>query len=245
MICTMRILFIATIFFFATLSYSSEVFVKIASGNNSVVTITYKKPEDISSADTRLKFIAKMIRENYFDPDNIARDYYNIVVKDGMKIYNKSVKQFEFTPITQDRFSHIITLYGNLIVRREVYDTNNNLIYAYGYTDSIPDIQPTKKETKEVSLEKEPLLYKGFKGKLVKKLEDGTVHYLFSDGLNKFSIFIKKSEKNSVVLRHVIYGNYLFSKNIDGIQYTVIGTIPFDEMENFISFITSKEKNAR
>jgi len=148
MIWTMRILFIVIILFSTTLSYSSEVFVKIVSGNNSVVTITYKKPEDISATDTRLKFIAKMIRENFFDPSDIAKDYYNIVVKDGMKIYNKSVKQFEFTPITQDRFSHIITLYGNLIVRREVYDTNNNLIYAYGYTDSIPDIQPTKERDK-------------------------------------------------------------------------------------------------
>jgi len=104
MIWNMRILFIAIILFSATLSYSSEVFVKIVSGNNSVVTITYKKPEDISATDTRLKFIAKMIRENFFDPSDIAKDYYNIVVKDGMKIYNKSVKQFEFTPITQDRF---------------------------------------------------------------------------------------------------------------------------------------------
>lgn len=241
----MKLLIILITFVFSSVAYSNGVFVKIAIDDNSYVTINYKDIEDINLSDKRIKFIAKMIRENFFDINQISKDYYNIVTRDGIKIYNKLMRQIELTPIRNDRFSHIITVQGNLIVRREVYDTKNNLLYAYGFTDYIPDIQPTPIDSKEISLEKDNIFYKGFKGKLVKKLEDGAIHYIFSDGLNKFSIFIKKQEKSNNTVKTITYGNYLLSKNIDAIQYTLIGTIPFEEMENFITYITTKEKNIK
>lgn len=240
----MKLLIILMTLIYSSVAYPDSVFVKISVDGNSHITINYKNIEDINLADKRIKFIAKMIRENFFDINQISKDYYNIVTRDGIKIYNKLLKQIELTPIKNDRFSHIITVQGNLIVRREVYDTKNNLLYAYGFTDYIPDIQPTPVpvDSKDVSLEKDNIFYKGFKGKLIKKLEDGTIHYIFSDGLNKFSIFIKKNEKSNNMVKTIAYGNYLLSKNVDSIQYTLIGTIPFEEMENFITHITTKEK---
>ncbi len=236
--------FLLTNLFFlisAILVYAETFFVKIAVNPNSYITLNFNSLDDVNT-DNRIKFIAKMIREPFIDINSISKDYYNIKVKEGFKQDNKQITQYELIPINKDRFPQIINTFGTLIVRREVYDTNSKLIYAYGYSDRIPEIQPTKKETKEVSLEKEPLSYKGFQGKLIKKLEDGTIHYIFNDGLNKFSLFVRKNENDVQTTKTILYGNYLFSKKIDNIQYTIIGTIPHEEMEKFLTYITNKDK---
>lgn len=225
----------------AVILHAETFFVKIAVNPNSYITINFNSLDDINT-DNRIKFIAKLIREPFIDINAISKDYYNIKVREGFKQDNKQITQYELTPINKDRFPQIINTYGTLIVRREVYDTNSKLVYAYGYSDKIPDIQPSKKEVKEVSLEKDLLNYKGFQGKLIKKLEDGTIHYIFNDGLNKFSLFIRKNENEVQMTKTVLYGNYLFSKKIDNIQYTIIGTIPFEEMEKFLTYITNKDK---
>ncbi|ADR18865.1 MucB/RseB C-terminal domain-containing protein [Calditerrivibrio nitroreducens] len=233
-----------TVFLLLSLSvfaHSETFFVKIALNENSYITLNFNSLDDIN-IDTRVKFIARMIREPFIDINAISKDYYNIKVKEGFKQDNKIITQYELIPIKKDRFSQIINTSGNLIVRREVYDTNNKLMYSYGYTEKIPDIQPTKKDLKEVNLEKDTLIYKGFQGKLIKKLEDGTIHYIFNDGLNKFSLFIRKNLNDVQTTKSLIYGNYLLSKKIDNIQYTVIGTIPFEEMEKFLSHIAAIDK---
>lgn len=234
----LTILFLLSLF---TFSHAETFFVKIALNENSYITLNFNSLDDIN-IDTRVKFIARMIREPFIDINAISKDYYNIKVKEGFKQDNKIITQYELIPINKDRFSQIINTSGNLIVRREVYDTNHKLMYSYGYTEKIPDIQPTKKDLKEVNLEKDTLVYKGFQGKLIKKLEDGTIHYIFNDGLNKFSLFIRKNLNDVQTTKSLIYGNYLLSKKIDNIQYTVIGTIPFEEMEKFLSHIVAIDK---
>jgi sigma-E factor negative regulatory protein RseB len=236
-----KLLVIFIPFFLSVSVYAETFFIKIAIDSNTYITLNIKSIDDITS-DNRVKFIAKVIRESYIDFNAISKDYYNIKIKEGFKQDNKPITQYELSPIHKDRFPQIINTYGNLIVRREVYDTNNKLIYAYGYTEKIPEMQPTKKEKKDISLEKDTIIYKGFHGKLIKKLEDNTIHYIFNDGLNKFSLFIKKSNNELQSTKTIIYGNYLMSKKIDDIQYTIIGTIPFEEMENFLTYITTKDK---
>ncbi|MCX8084190.1 MAG: MucB/RseB C-terminal domain-containing protein [Calditerrivibrio sp.] len=235
---------IALLFFilFTNNIFANSIFIKLAVNPTSYITLTFNNVDEISFTDSRIKFIAKSIREPFLDLNSISRDYYNISIKDGFKQDNKVLKQIEMVPINKDRFPQIINMYGNLIVRREVYDNNNKLLYSYGYTEKIPDMQPTKRDLKEISLEKEQIYYKGFQGKLIKKLEDGTIHYIFNDGLNKFSLFVKKTDQEIQINKTILYGNYVLSKKIDGIQYTVIGTIPFEEMENFITYITVKDK---
>ncbi|MGC8768351.1 hypothetical protein [Calditerrivibrio sp.] len=234
----LTIFFLLSLFAFA---HAETFFVKIALNENSYITLNFNSLDDIN-IDTRVKFIARMIREPFIDISAISKDYYNIKVKEGFKQDNKIITQYELIPIKKDRFSQIINTSGNLIVRREVYDTNHKLMYSYGYTEKIPDIQPTKKDLKETNLEKDTLVYKGFQGKLIKKLEDGTIHYIFNDGLNKFSLFIRKNLNDVQTTKSLIYGNYLLSKKIDNIQYTVIGTIPFEEMEKFLSYIVATDK---
>ncbi|MGB9731442.1 MULTISPECIES: hypothetical protein [Calditerrivibrio] len=234
----LTIFFLLSLFAFA---HAETFFVKIALNENSYITLNFNSLDDIN-IDTRVKFIARMIREPFIDISAISKDYYNIKVKEGFKQDNKIITQYELIPIKKDRFSQIINTSGNLIVRREVYDTNHKLMYSYGYTEKIPDIQPTKKDLKETNLEKDTLFYKGFQGKLIKKLEDGTIHYIFNDGLNKFSLFIRKNLNDVQTTKSLIYGNYLLSKKIDNIQYTVIGTIPFEEMEKFLSYIVATDK---
>ncbi|MEF3255891.1 MAG: hypothetical protein K6348_10110, partial [Deferribacterales bacterium] len=118
----MRIVLTFVTIFWTTLGFCNSFFIKIAVDKNSYVTLTYKDTSEIATSDVKIRLIAKMISDNFFDPNSISKEYYNIVVKDNIKFSGKNVKQYDMIPIKKDRFAHIITSYGSLIVRREVYD---------------------------------------------------------------------------------------------------------------------------
>jgi sigma-E factor negative regulatory protein RseB len=152
------------------------------------------------------------------------------------------VTQYDFVPVLPDRFRHVVLVdeKWDHILRREVYDTHNKLIYAYSYEDRVDEPAPFVEKpsfTKYQHREEFP----GFKRIFKRELEDGTVHSLYSDGLNRFSVFVKKTELNLEDSSRIIYGNYVYRKKIGETLYTVVGTIPFPQMEKVVSRLTSKE----
>ena len=48
----------------------------------------------------------------------------------------------------------------------------------------------------------------------------------FEDGINRFSVFIKPADRQIEPVSTIVYGNYLFSRIIDDVEYTVPPNIP-------------------
>lgn len=59
----------------------------------------------------------------------------------------------------------------------------------------------------------------------------------FEDGINRFSVFIKPANRQVEPVSTIVYGNYLFSRIIDDVEYTVYGTVSFGFMEDIVNII--------
>ena len=64
----------------------------------------------------------------------------------------------------------------------------------------------------------------------------------FEDGINRFSVFIKPANRRVEPVSTIVYGNYLFSRIIDDVEYTVYGTVSFGFMEEIVNIIHSNIK---
>ena len=86
---------------------------------------------------------------------------------------------------------------------------------------------------------------------------------LFSDGLNRFSLFrspvSEKSQPAAAVKTQdetdnktqsktehlIVYGNYVYNENRNGFRYTVVGTIPFENMAEMVNIVTDYENTVK
>lgn len=216
--------------------YAEKIFFKIAIDETHYNVFEYS---DTNNLPNRLYFVLGRFHENIFDLKKIKKEFYNVLKRPDIKFDGKNLNVYELSPILKDRFINVLWVYETYIVRKEVYDLNGKLLYSYGHSLSIPDSFSNKfvKNSEDEQMDNNIITtYKGFELKLIKKLDNNALHMLFTDGLNNFSVFITTPAINKGEIKRIVLGNYVLSKDYDNSTYTVVGTIPFEEMENVIQF---------
>lgn len=201
--------------------------------------------EKMKQEQNKLSLMAMRLENPYFEMDSVNNKYYSVSVKTGLKFNNRSVTQYEIIPKNHDRFKHIILVddVDGIAVSREMYDLNNKLIYSYGHVNHVEVIRKQKASDGRSIFNEKNAVYQGFVPVLKNVLKDGTRQVFFSDGLNRFSVFIKENYKGIIVEKKIINGNYVFRKNSEGSLYTVVGTVPFTEMERIVDSFGKLEVN--
>lgn len=227
------------------------IFIKIAVDNSHYSSLVIQKPENLKG---KFKFFTHKINENTFNFTKIRRDFYQVNIKYGMTYMKVPIKIYELNPAFNDRFIHILWVVDDFIIRREIYNLNKKLMSAHGYVDGLPDIIIERKKKQlshgekylSANFDLAPFEYRGFKVMYAKKSMDGIKHILFSDGLNKFSVFVQKIPVDYVEgvseVKRIIMGNNIMRGKINNELFTVVGTIPFTEMQEVMSFVEKKKE---
>jgi len=220
--------------------FADRIFFKIAVDDSHYSTFEFSEIENINK---NLHFIFSRYQDLFFDINNAKKEFYNIRKKPDIKFNGKSVNVYELFSVLKDRFSQTLWLSENFVVRKEVYDLKGKLMYAYGHAADVPDKHNFEfsDETNVSRSDYSELTYKGFDVKYIKRLKNGAVHILYDDGVNTFSVFITVPAVMKEQVKRIILGNYVYSVNYDNATYTVVGTIPYNEMDNVIKFISNKK----
>lgn len=236
-----RLLFLCLVLVASALPAQAEttLFFKISVDGKSYSTLTL---DGSLAAQSKLHMFAAKLRERFFDPARAKKHYYDISVHKGFQMLGKMVDQYELTPVKNDRFRQIIWLIpgSNAVVRREVYDLTGKLVYAYGYSSELPDgvdsapVTPKSADNRIGDIE-----FRGFIRTEVRSHGYGATHHMFSDGLNKISLFIQPRTAAGTVPeeRKVMYGNYVLHSADDSHDYTAVGTAPFETMAMMVAMM--------
>jgi len=219
-----------------------QVYFKIAVNENDYSTFLTDR---ISTKKTTLQYLATKMRQPFFNPERLNPKYYNIKVSRGIKYFDKDVVQYDVIPTYNDRFRHVLMVNekDGVVIRKEIYDTDGKLVFAFtslertAHEDS-PSLQ-------KVSLGDVSASYNGYYLVSDRKLKDGTKHVVFTDGLNRFSIFRKKSNIELTTEKRILYGNYIYREKVGKELFTVVGSLPFQEMERIVKNIVKLEEKAK
>ena len=200
---------------------------------------------DFDSVDNKLQYLAVKLIEKTLDLEDIDSDYYQINIYYNVRFLDETLNVYNFVPIFNDRFRHVVWVKGNLVIREEVYDLFDKLLYSYAFLNYDDREEKIRKIYRKVQVDTVPVsYYKGFNAIYI-KTENNIMHVLYSDGLNRFSIFKKKYKKKLLEENRVIFGNYVYRITEKGYIYAVIGTVPFNEMKRFLNIYIKKEEEKR
>jgi hypothetical protein len=187
--CYILINCISIFFFLAIKAHGQEtsLYFKVSlDGQNYYETII----TNFRALDSKLEYLATHLIEKGLNIEDINTDYYQVNIYYNVHYLDRDLDIYNFIPIFNDRFRHVISVKNNIVFGEEVYDLYNKLLYSYSFLKL--DIGKQKKMKK-----KPPLLpknsiilsyYKGFKP-IYKKVDKNILHILYSDGLNRFYIF--------------------------------------------------------
>lgn len=223
---------------------SEQVYFKIAVNNKDYTTFLTDRT---SIQKSTLQYLAAKMRQPFFHPENVNGKYYRVKESSGIKYFGRDVVQYDVIPINNDRFRNIYLVDDKTggVIRKEVYDTNGKLVYAFTSLDK--DAGETLPQAVHASVK--PMSGEVFKGYYLivdRMLKDGTRHMGFTDGVNGFSVFTKKltGENNGELKdeKKILYGNYVYRKRVGKELFTVVGTVPFREMELLVENIAKLEE---
>lgn len=216
------------------------IFYKYAEGDGYSMYISSDEdnPENQSARDA----IVRRLMGAVFSLADISKEFYRINVTPDIVFFGDRLTQYDIEPLSKDRFAHIIWV-DNLgrLIKTEVYDINKRLVLAFSRMDFASSGKGSftgLKGRRPVPDADKPF-YKGFYNVFNKRKPGGELHMFFGDGLNKFSVFIKPESLGNGSVSKIIYGNYLLSKVVSGIEYTVVGSVPYGFMEDMIEVIDS------
>lgn len=200
---------------------------------------------DFDSVDNKLQYLAVKLIEKTLDLEDIDSDYYQINIYYNVRFLDDNLNVYNFVPVFNDRFRHVVWVKDNLVIREEVYDLFDKLLYYYVFLNYDDSKEKIKKIYRKVQVDTVPVsYYKGFNAIYI-KTENNIMHVLYSDGLNRFSIFKKKYKKKILEENRLIFGNYVYRITEKGYIYAVIGTVPFNEMKRFLNIYIKKEEEKR
>ncbi len=233
----MKHLFLAGLLFvFSSGVFAKEmIFYKYAEGDGYSVLVA-SADEAVPGLSAR-DVIARKMTAASFSLEDVPSDYYSVKATSGIAFYGENVTQYEITPLTGDRFSHVVWLDGGgNLIKTEIYDGAEKLMFAFSSFDFGRASKPAPTKHKHAESAGRPF-FKGFAHIMTKRLPDGVTHLMFTDGLNRFSVFINPHPDDSGTVSKIVYGNYLMSKVVSGVEYTVIGSVPYSTMEEFIKVL--------
>ncbi|KAA0259226.1 hypothetical protein FHQ18_01885 [Deferribacter autotrophicus] len=210
------------------------VSIKIALDEHHYITLDFEKE---TYKEKYLKNTVVNLVNDFFDAGAISSEYYSEKMS-FKKIGDSQYRIYEYYSVFNDRFNHVIWTYkDNRIFKHEVYDLSKKLLYSY--TFNLLRSNEFVKRSKRVC--SGCYFYKGFKLIYKGKNVEGENQLLFTDGLNSFSVFWKKGEREVQTVRRIVLGNYMLREYLNGYIFTVVGTIPYFEMENIIKYLIKKE----
>lgn len=201
--------------------------------------------------------ISHQLLKGCFILDKIPTKYYNIKQLDDISFYGFNMTQYVAIPKDKDRFKQVIWLDDKKhIAKLEVYDNANMLMFAFSSFDLLAgtwnenhnDSSINNKQKRgdsgfrdrvedKYKFTDSPEFYKGFRHFHTTVFNRNIIDLSFEDGLNRFTIFIKPADMDIEPIGKIVYGNYLFSRTIDDMEYTVYGTVPYGFMESIIHII--------
>lgn len=229
---------------------AEQVYFKIAVNENDYSTFLTERRR---TRKKTLQYLATKMRQYVFHPGSLNRDYYTVTENRGIKYFDRDVVQYDITPVKHDRFRHVLLVdqKKDVVIRKEVYDTNGKLVFSFTSLDrestehvDDADSHPDP-DSDAVHIAAASVHHDAFNGYFVtadRELKDGTKHISFSDGLNRFSIFRKKINTEPTEQKRILYGNYIYRKKVGKELFTVVGTIPFEEMDDLINNIVKLEE---
>lgn len=213
---------------------SDMIFYKYADGDGYSMYISAdgKNPENPSARDA----IAKRLQGAKFSLADISKDYYKINITPNIKFFGENITQYSVEPISEDRFSHIVWVSNcGALIKTEVYDTNKRLVFAFsGVNFGTRESGRADRSERNFDRGNAKHFYKGYYHAFTKLMPGGVLHMVFADGINKFSVFLNPNPTGDGAVSKIVYGNYLLSKVVSGMEYTVVGSVPYSFMEEII-----------
>ncbi len=237
----MRPLFLLFGFLFANIQgfTAEQIYFKIAVNDNLYSTFISNR---VTLGKSPLDILATRMRDEHFNIADVETDYYD--VKSAALTYDgRSVMQYDMKPKNGDRFRQVLIVDSDdgSVVHKDVYDNSGKLVFSFTSLEKPDhDEKPAVKETKQITDLNRCI--KGFCVVGTRVMKDGTKHVMLSDGLNTFSVFEKKVSADISQSRKIVYGNYVMRKKVGNALYTVVGTVPFSEMELIIDNYASLEE---
>lgn len=218
-----------------------QVYFKIAINGNTYSTFLN---DSVGIEKPTASYLASKMREMQFRPSDVDKAYYNISGVYQLRFAGRNVTQYDIRPKSGDRFRQVIMVDNSDgdVVHKDVYDVSGRLVFSFTSIDPIGhEEKPSVQEAPAMSPPRKTPCLKGFCVVGARMLRDGTKHIMLSDGLNKFSIFAKKLSLDVPPSKRIMYGNYVMRKKVGDNLFTVVGTVPFNEMEYMIDNYSSLE----
>ncbi len=216
--------------------------------------------DDYRNDNSIMGSISRQLLRGYFSVDRIPQQYYSVEKLDNISYFGFNISQYVIFPKNKDRFKSTLWLdEKEHIVKLEVFDTTNTLMFAFSgfdYTEGAMHGYQYKEHQKrghkkgrhgdidaKYKFWDTPEFYKGFSHFHTTVFSNNSMDLAFQDGVNRFSVFIKPATNNTAPVSKIVYGNYLFSRVIDDTEYTVYGTVSFGFMEEIVNIIHQNKKN--
>ncbi|MDR0453926.1 MAG: hypothetical protein LBH05_03840 [Deferribacteraceae bacterium] len=258
------LLFICMAAVLPSVSFAEDIiYYRMAHNDGAISFFSFNTP----FVPTVVRDIALMILQKPFYPSLVKSEHYQLAITYGVLWQGVKTVQYDYTPLAADRFRHIlwVTEDSDSVLNLEIYDNDNKLLYGAVYLSQQGRVSGKKPPPLKNSPEPQKY-YFGFTHQYTEIMQDNVMRMFFSDGLNRFSLFrsslpakqqptamnkilTESKRKDASKGEHLIaYGNYIYSENINGFRYTVVGTIPFDKMGEIVKIVadekTLKNKNA-
>lgn len=237
----MPIVLLFSLFLFSVNGFADEqIYFKIAVNDSSYSSFISDR---ISIEKSPMTYMATRMREQFFSVTDIDKAYYDITIVQSMAYGGKNVTQYDVKPKYNDRFRQvlIVDLSDGSVIHKDVYDTTGKLVFSFTSLESSKNAKPAQKDAVSVLSEAKSMCVKGFCLVGERMMKDGTKHIMLSDGLNKFSVFKKKISSDVSPSKKLVYGNYVMRKKQGDYLYTIVGTVPFSEMEYMVENFASLE----
>jgi len=165
---------------------------------------------DINCVDDKLQYVAVKLIEKSLNIEDINSDFYQINIYYNVNYLNSYLDMYDITPLFNDRFKHILWVKDNFVVREEVYDFSDRLLYAYAFLNYDDTVEQIRKIYRKKQINSVPLpYYKGFYA-IYSRYENNILQIIYSDGLNSFSFFKRRYKKVIQEDNKIVFANYVY-----------------------------------
>ena len=220
--------------FFSTEAICHEenlIFFRIVN-DNTVISFTNKPSPPVPPM---VGAIAMRLFDQPFSPEMVNSAFYQVNITKNVIWQGSQVVQYDYRPVAADRFRYVLWVAGRAdVVKLEIYNTTGVMMFSGAYleADKLPGHNPPS--FKKVENAKN---YYGFTLLRTEEKDDGSIRMLFSDGLNRVSVFRERQTEEREPNTRVVYGNNVYNVTRDGYMYTVVGSIPYEKMEEMLELI--------
>lgn len=242
-----RILTLAALFLtLCTASYAAEsIYFKIANDDGYInfLNVTDGSPQPMVNE------IAVSIIKRSFTPSTVRGEYYDLSVSGGIQWKGAEMVQYDYNPRKKDRSRYVFWVdnVSGETLKLDIFDTGDTLLYSAIVLERSAESAEDPRIAPPPALKQLPPDVKGYLGFVnvqTQRSENGTARMHFTDGLNRFTVFRAPSDgKEDAGEKLVVYGNYVYNRNVAKFRYTVVGSIPFERMEEIVKMISINIEN--